>query len=326
MKRIPPGLTLLFIAPLLGELVSGHQAPLEFFNPLTFLILALPYGFGALLCREMIVRWQKGRLALILLGLAYGLYEEAVVVRSFFNPDWLELEKLSGYGHALGVNWTYAQVLVHFHVLISIYASIVLAELLYPGQRQLPWLGNKGLTACIIGLLLWLPAGYLLMTSYLPPASYLVLSILAIVVLILLARILPIGPLQPTGGTPARPWWFFVLGLVNVTLVFVAVFFTPEWDTPPPLPATFTFVILVNAVSLWLFISWARKGPGWSDMHRLAWLAGLLGFFLVFNVLGDMQEGFQGKTFVSLAAVLGLWWLYRVIKKRQDCMAVAAIP
>jgi uncharacterized membrane protein YdcZ (DUF606 family) len=316
MKRIPPGLALLFIAPVLGELVSGHQKPLDFFNPLVFVILALPYGFGALICRELLVRWGKGRLGLILLAIAYGFYEEAIVVRSFFNPDWLELEKLAGYGHALGVNWTYAQVLVHFHVLISIFASILLAELLYPEQRHRPWLNNWGLAGCIIGLLLWWPAGFM-MTSYPAPLLHYAISILVIVALILLVRFLPIENLQPVGGSPARPWWFFALGLVNVTLVFVAVFFTPELEAPPPLAVTFAFVVLVNVVSLWLFIAWSRKGPGWNDMHRLAWLAGSLGFFLVFNVMGDWEDGFQGKIFVSLAMVAFLWWVRGVILKRQ---------
>ena len=46
MKRIAPGLVLLFMGPLLGELVSGHQSPLQFTDPFNFLITALPYRAG----------------------------------------------------------------------------------------------------------------------------------------------------------------------------------------------------------------------------------------------------------------------------------------
>jgi hypothetical protein len=56
MKRIPPWLTLLILAPLLGEIVSGHQPPIELCNPLAVMLFMLPYGFGALHCREPVRR------------------------------------------------------------------------------------------------------------------------------------------------------------------------------------------------------------------------------------------------------------------------------
>lgn len=39
-SKISPALVLLFMAPVLGELVSGHQHPLEFMNPLSFVLTA----------------------------------------------------------------------------------------------------------------------------------------------------------------------------------------------------------------------------------------------------------------------------------------------
>lgn len=51
IKRTPPGLTLLLLAPVLGELVSVHQTPLEFVNPLNFIIchclMALEHSYAA---------------------------------------------------------------------------------------------------------------------------------------------------------------------------------------------------------------------------------------------------------------------------------------
>ena len=153
IKWMLPGLTLLLLAPVLGELVSAHQSPLEFINPLNFLILSLPYGFGALICRELVVRWKKGWLSLLLLGVAYGIYEEALVVYSIFDPNWTELGNLARYGFFAGVNWTWGLLTVHFHALISIAASVVLSELLFPERRGEPWLGRKALIGCFAGLL-----------------------------------------------------------------------------------------------------------------------------------------------------------------------------
>jgi hypothetical protein len=49
MKRLSPGVALLLLGPVLGELVSGHQTLFEFVNPLAFVLSALPYGFGAII-------------------------------------------------------------------------------------------------------------------------------------------------------------------------------------------------------------------------------------------------------------------------------------
>ncbi|MCX6574777.1 MAG: hypothetical protein NTV82_00100 [Candidatus Aminicenantes bacterium] len=302
MKRIPPWLTLLVIAPLLGEIVSGHQPPLELFNPISVLLLMLPYGFGALICRELVRRWKKGWLSLILLAVAYGVYEEAIVVRSFFNPDWAELNILKPY-HVLGVNWTYSEMLVHFHVLVSIAAGVILAEMLHPGRREESWLSNKGLIACIVGLALWFPAGWL-MTSYIPPWPGYLLSWAAIAGLILAARFVPANVPAPVKKNPPHPFFFLLLGFTNMTLFFVAVYVLPETWTPP-LPLSVIGLLLLDAFTLWLLLRWSGNGGAWNDRHRLAWVAGGLGFFILFNFTSDL-EAFAGRSCVSAIAVCGL--------------------
>ncbi|MGD0806099.1 MAG: hypothetical protein ABSA10_01235 [Anaerolineales bacterium] len=301
MKKIPPWLTLLILAPLLGELVSGHQPPLELCNPLSVLLLMLPYGFGALVCRELIRRWKKGWLSLVLLGVAYGLYEEAIVVRSFFDPNWMELNILKPY-YVLGVNWTYAEMLIHFHVLVSIGASVILAEMLYPNRREETWLGNRGLTVCIIGLGLWFPAGWL-MTSYVPPWPGYVLSWTAIAGLILAARFVPANFPLPLKKTVPHPFFFLLLGFLNMTLFFVAVYVLPEtWA--PPLALSVIGLVLLDALTLWVVLRWSGNGGAWDDRHRLAWVAGGLGFFIFFGFANDAEQ-FAGRSCVSAIAIVG---------------------
>ena len=302
MKRIPPWLTLLILAPLLGEIVSGHQPPLELCNPLSVLLLMLPYGFGALICRELVRRWKKGWLSLILLGIAYAVYEEGIVVRSFFDPNWAELDILKPY-HVLGVNWTYSAMLVHFHVLVSIGASIFLAEMLYPDRRDASWLGNRGLIACIAGLSLWFPAGWL-MTQYIPPWPGYILSGASIAGLILAARFVPANLPAAVKKNPPHPIFFLLLGFANMTLFFVAVYVLPERWTPP-LPFSILGLALLDAFTLWLALRWSGNGGAWDDRHRLAWVAGGLGFFILFNFTSD-AEAFAGRSCVSVIAVLGL--------------------
>ena len=58
-QRIPPALVLYLLSPVIGELLSGSAPPVEFFNPFGLIILPALYGSGALLVREVTLRWQK---------------------------------------------------------------------------------------------------------------------------------------------------------------------------------------------------------------------------------------------------------------------------
>jgi hypothetical protein len=313
MARIPPWLTLLVLAPLLGEIVSGHQAPLELCNPLSVVLLMLPYGFGALLCRELVIRWRKVWPSLILLGVAYALYEEGIVVRSIFNPGWMELAFMETYSRAFGVTWTYALILIHFHVLISIAASVTLAEIIHPARRAERWLGKKGLAACIAGLLLWFPAGWW-MTDYRPPSGLYILCLAVIAGLIFAARILPAGFPRRTAKPAPRAVFFLSLGFLNMTAFFVAVYVLPDYWRPP-LGATIAGLLVLDALTLWLLARWSGNGGAWNDLHRLAWVAGGLGFFLLFNIAGDLEQ-FEGKSLVSIFTLAGLWLLRGRVKRR----------
>ena len=312
MKRIPPWLTLLVLGPLLGEVVSGHQPPLELFNPLSVLLLMLPYGFGALVCRELVIRWRKRWPSLLLLGIAYALYEEGIVVRSIFNPSWAELEALDKYSHVLGVTWTYALILVHFHALVSIGASVILAEILHADQRGRSWLGRKGLAACIIGLLLWLPAGWL-MTDFRPSMKLYFLCLAAIAGLILAAWKFPTDLPAPKEKTVPRPLFFLLLGFVNITVFFLTVYTLPEYWLPP-LIASILGLVALDSATLWLLLRWSGNGGAWTDLHRLAWVAGGLGFFILFNFAEDLER-WQGKSLVAVVSVLGLWLIRDRIRR-----------
>lgn len=312
-KRIPPGLALFLLAPLFGELLSGHQTPLEFFNPLNFIIQSSLYGCGALICRELVVTWNKSRFSLLLLGVAYSIYEEGIVVRSFFNPNWGELGYLAGYTHFAGINWTYAELLVHFHVIVSITASVIVAEILYPEKRHQRWISTRKLAGCFIALLLWIPFG-LWMTSYMPPAELYILSWVALCALVCCARYIPDNPLRPRTTEVPRPVWFWLLGCVNMTVFFLTVFLTAEHNTPPFF-VTALFLIGLDSVTLWLIVRWSGHGYAWDDRHRLALIAGALSFFIYACIDHDIEQ-WEGLSVVAIIAIGALWQLNRRVSAR----------
>ncbi len=312
-NRISPGLVLFLLAPTLAELLSGHQPPLEFFNPLSLIISSLPYGCGALICRELVVRWHKGRFSLLLLGMAYGIFEEGIVVRSLFNPNWGELGHLAEYTHVAGVTWTYAELLIHFHALVSITASVVLAEILYPDKRHQSWISTRALMGCFAALLLWILAGFL-MTSYIPPLELYMIAWLTIFTLIWAARYKPAHPLQPRKVAVPRPLWFWLLGALNMSIFFFTVFLTAQYNVPPFF-VTALFLLCLDSVTLWLVLRWSGNGFSWDDRHRLALIAGGLSFFIYACFDHDIQK-WEGLSIVGIIAIIALCQLYHRVATR----------
>jgi hypothetical protein len=91
---------LMLLSPVMGELLSGSCPPLQFFNPLTFLVLVLFYGGGAVLIRELRIRWQL-QWPVIFLAVAYAIWEECTTVQSVFNPHNPTLNVLGGWCFAI---------------------------------------------------------------------------------------------------------------------------------------------------------------------------------------------------------------------------------
>jgi hypothetical protein len=103
-----------------------------------------------------------------------------------------------------------------------------------------------------------------------------------------------------------------VAAAINMTLVFLAVFTLPEANPSwlPPWPVMFAAVAALDAATFWLILRWSGNGTAWDDRHKLALVIGLLAFFIVFDVLKDVTEGFGGSIFVAIGAVWGLRTLW----------------
>jgi len=125
-KQTSPAWLLFFLSPAIAELLSGSMPPAEFFNPGGFILVAVLYGGGAILVRELTFRWRKGWASLLLLGAAYGIVEEGLLCKSFFDPNWPDVGILGEYGRWAGVNWIWSIQLTAYHASISIAAAILL--------------------------------------------------------------------------------------------------------------------------------------------------------------------------------------------------------
>ena len=155
---------LLFLPPMIGELLSGSSPPLSFFSG-GIIFLVLLYGCGTLLIREAKARWDL-QWSIIFLVVAYGIIEEGTMVQSFFNVGHVDLGALSGYGMYGGVQWPWSIGLTVYHATISTLVPLVMVEYLYPGYKDIPVLKRRGTALCLAGfifvIVFWLVVGIFL--------------------------------------------------------------------------------------------------------------------------------------------------------------------
>ncbi|HEV2460260.1 MAG TPA: hypothetical protein VGS80_18030, partial [Ktedonobacterales bacterium] len=314
----PALLTLFFLSPAVAEMLSGSTPPLTFINPVNLLAEGSLYGCGAIVVRELVRRRGLGWSSILLLGAAYGILEEGLVVTSWFNPYWPDVVSLHGYSRALGTNWFWAASLTIYHAVVSITVPIILVEALFPRIAERPWLGRRGMW----GFAIWLGVtsvleligfGFLAFEKQgytHPPAMYFGALALAVALLVIGLRLKPPRAV-PTARTAPGLWRLRLAGLAAIV-----VFFLISWALGPAIrfwPASIALLLGLVAFAGWRVRLWASRAGWWAE-HRLALAVGVLSFFILLSPLLEAGASKAGKnangmTLVALAWLVGLIWL-----------------
>ena len=313
-----PILCLLLLAPFVGEMLSGSSPPAEYFQVIGLSILTALYGGGAVLVREIARRWGKGWITIFLLGMAYGIFEEGLVVRSFFDPTWMDLGILDVYGRALGVNWIWSIALTIFHGAISICASILLVELIFPAHKQKPWLKKRGLVIfTILPLSTLVFAPYF--SSYAGPSGILA-SLTCMAALVFFAKnddLLPKISSPEKSEKPAKPFKVFLVFFLLMIAFIAGMFFFPALGIPSWID--FLFLAALPWLALWLV---NRLGAdSWDERHAWSAVFGLLLFWLLLAVGAETQNAARpddtsGMTLVAMITLILLIILRVIIQRR----------
>lgn len=314
--RVPPAVVLFFLSPVVAELLSGSAPPTEFFNPVGFFILASLYGSGAILVREMNVQWGKGFVSLLMLGAAYGIVEEGLMVKSFFDPGWVDLGILGVFGRWAGVNWVWVEWLTIYHAVFSIAIPVKLVELAYPTRRNQSWVGRRalrGFTFLLAGVVL---LGYFALTKYQPPLPQYVLAVLTTIAFVISARKLP-SSLGRRGTKPlTKPLRLGAASFLATTGLFLIFGAAPHFLPSPP---AVMILGLLLAAGFLVFVKRYRWNAQ-SDYHRFALIAGALAFFILLAPLQELDttriDDPRGMSLVGLAFLIGLVVLGRKIRRR----------
>jgi hypothetical protein len=323
-RRVVPVVTLLVLSPIIVEFLFGS-------THISMLYLLIPqigvYGCGALLIRALVRYRDRSWFAILLLGLAFAITLECVILQTSFAPLPFAL-----YGRALGVNWVYLLFQLGYESIWAIVLPIQLTELLFPSRRDDPWLGRWGLAiTAIVFLLASIATWYLFRlaipkflhgTAYQTPLLAIGIA-LAVIALLVVAALGPWSSSRPRRQAARPVPWPWLVGLVAFVLALLwFVLAILSAGVAPSLPAVIPIVIgLAWAAVAFLVVRHWSASSAWQDTHRLALVFGalvasmLVGFVASGTVL---PTDLIGKLVLNVIAVLGLSSLaWRLHRRRQ---------
>lgn len=286
LVRLAPVIGLTLLAPLTTEFLMGSNSitaigVLLFLSPL--------YGCSALLIREIVRRTGRGWPTIFAFGLAFGLFAEAIVFQTIWNPNWMDFRLLDyGFIPALGTAPPWIVFVTGLHAIWGVSGPIVITESLARSRRATPWLGRRGL---IVTAVLFAFGGGLVAVSFIVKegnfltAPRLIASVVVIGALLALGwRLGRTAPQPRTEGNVPGAWSTGAFALAAGSL-FMLVGDATDLSgrrvlfrlVTMPIPAWLSVIIylaLFTAV-LTAVARWSHR-CGWSQAHRLALAGGAM--------------------------------------------------
>ena len=317
--RPAPGIFLFFIAPIVGALLSGSTAPNSLFNPWTLLSLGFLYGGGAIIARELTLYWKKGWPTLLMLGAAFGVIDEGLLVKSFFDPHWKDLGLLGTYGRVLNVSWVWSVQAITFQAIFSIALPILIVNLLFPKRRAERWAGPRALLLLIVMFVLAVVLGSLFLYPYRPALLPYLITLAIGAAFFLLARFLPRAITVTKSTDVPQPLRFGLVGFLGTLTLYLINWILPT--TLTPFWVTILLTLLLDAVIGFVLLRMSSNGLGWTERHQVALVSGALAFFVLLAPIVEItqrQSDHTGLTFLALLIAGLLYLLTRRIRKREQ--------
>ncbi len=321
MNRISPAWFLFLFAPITAEFLSGSSPS---FNPILIAANLLLYGPGALMIRELKVRWRTGWLAVFILSIAYTVAEEGFMLNTLFDPA------KNTSGRMLGVNWVWTAGMLMVHSLISIFLPIFFAETIYHQKVGVPWVQKKTFyllllifAANVFGL------GRLIAPANRPDAHYWLIQFCIIAASLLIASRLPSPKPAPVVGSIRSLRWFYLVSLAGTTVTFVAGFAAPA--LPIPILAKIAIMLGVYLAFLALLARNRVFNPLFPVRPKFAVACGIISFWILLAPLMSVAKGSPLPLLVAVPLVVFLFAMRRRLaedpsESTQDPAAIKETP
>jgi len=311
-SNIKPILLLFILSPLIAELLFGSTPASRSFQ---LIFEAFFYGSAVLLIREFARRYNLGWTSIIVLGIAFGIIEECILLQSAFNPNFLGNDLT--YGRALGVNWVWAEYIIGYHAIWSITIPILITELIFPGKSSEPWLSKTGIGIMAIIYLLSSVAFYstfIKITGFTTTlVHYLIAGIMALVLIVLAVNLPKQRSFKPISKTPSSLFVGIVAfaGSAAWLILFALLFKQGAGLTPWIIELT---GILIVMILYWLISGWAQQN--WNNNHRFSLVFGGLMASMIFGLVTLVQSGNQLDIICQVIFILISSGLLFLLKKR----------
>jgi hypothetical protein len=244
---------------------------------------------GALLIREAMVRWKKGWATVLLLGAAYGILEEGIVLSTLYDPLAKPVGNLGYYGHWLGISWVWTAGILLVHMIYSVALPMLLLSLALPETKGKSFLKSNQiyLTLCVLGVDMSILFAFVNLGSHFWMGWPVFLgSWVAIAALVSAARKAPAGLLSARSQLPRTgPRTAFLMGL----FFFASILF-PEYLMMGAGIAPAAAIMVMYSLE-GLLLAWILRNIGQENNERVkvALSFGMLVPIAVFGVLAEIQ-------------------------------------
>ncbi len=300
LKRLrSPWVVLFFLSPLLAELMTSSAPPLEFFNPVGFFFICTWYGCGVLFIREIAFRKRLNWEGILFLGMGFGILEEAIFVKTFFDPHAVDLGIFATFGRIAGINIPWAAYLTLFHGLHSILFPILMTYILFVNDIKRPWLSKRGVTLCGIILSAFSVIGWFLFdpaesgTPYIPSSTHFVASLAVIFVIGLISLQFTNSGYYLSKITKKLRRTLLFLGIITGFLFSFGVWIVADLFRNVIISVFYVVVIA-------LIIMYTEKRIIKNNLPSFCYF--IIGNLLVWSFLGFLQE-FSGALGMSVTGI-----------------------
>lgn len=312
LKNIPSStkaaVLLIFFAPAIE--LFGNTPPIIFFQPLVFFGFLLIYGTITLLIREISIKWKLGLFGLLILGVAYGIFNEGIVAKTLLFSKNVPIPTYDNYGMFFGINFSWFSFITLFHSLHSVIFPILLVYFLFPTVSQTRWVGGKKLTL-LSGLGLLAGVGLFMdKNSYHADPIYLGVFTAMIGALILAAYFLP-KFLQIREGGMFR-WKSLIIGMVTF-LLYIGMFMVSLRKLPLSL---YSLYFIVSVVGVYYLL---RKLKMYDIVSLLLFGIGSFMVLGIMAIIGFFPRGLiDGVIVVLIFEILFVVLLFKIRKGNKS--------
>jgi hypothetical protein len=304
LRRIVPALVLFFLSPLIAEYLLGNLPPSRLF---LLPMMALLYGAGSVLIREVTRRTGRGWPTIVTLGIAYAVIEEGIATQSLFNPNYVGLHLLTyGFVPALGIAGPWTVYMLGLHTAWSVSVPLLLTETWFRRRGDQPWLGRVGLTVVSVlfaaGVL-----GTMMFSIRLSPNQFFasplqLASAAAIAVILIVLAFVLFRPAAQTTVDQAvpNPWLVGATTFVAGSIFHSLIRFGGEFGLPAGIEVLLNVLLAAAVIAL---VAWWSKAANWSQVHRFGAAAGATAVYFWVGYLLINQQGL-GETLGWLGLVV----------------------